>query len=148
MSWFAQNATVVLVHGAWADGTCWHKVILALRKEGLKVTCAPIPLTSLTEDISALPRRTDYSLIQGRSFRLHRATTKALSTPRAPKVHPTMPDVISGSRFDSPWLAAILTGSITLRVRIAQVCPATKRVTTTIMGTASESANSRTAKSD
>ena len=56
MSSFAQNATVVLVHGAWADGTWWHKVILPLRKEGLEVTCAPIPLTSLTEDIAALQR--------------------------------------------------------------------------------------------
>jgi pimeloyl-ACP methyl ester carboxylesterase len=54
MSSFAQNATIVLVHGAWADGSCWHKVILPLRKEGLKVACAPIPLTSLTEDIAGL----------------------------------------------------------------------------------------------
>jgi pimeloyl-ACP methyl ester carboxylesterase len=54
MSSFVQNATIVLVHGAWADGSCWHKVILPLRKEGLEVTCAPIPLTSLTEDIAAL----------------------------------------------------------------------------------------------
>jgi hypothetical protein len=56
MSSFAQNATIILVHGAWADGSCWHNVILPLRKEGLKVTCAPIPLTSLTEDIAALQR--------------------------------------------------------------------------------------------
>jgi len=56
MSSFAQNATIVLVHGAWADGSCWQNVILPLRKESLKVTCAPIPLTSLTEDIAALQR--------------------------------------------------------------------------------------------
>jgi pimeloyl-ACP methyl ester carboxylesterase len=56
MSSFVQNATIVLVHGAWSDGSCWHKVILPLRKEGLTVTCAPIPLTSLTEDIAALQR--------------------------------------------------------------------------------------------
>ncbi len=56
MSSFAQNAAIVLVHGAWADGSCWQNVILPLRKEGLKVTCAPIPLTSLTEDIAALQR--------------------------------------------------------------------------------------------
>ena len=56
MSSFAQNATIILVHGAWADGSCWHNVILPLRKEGLKVTCAPIPLTSLTEGIAALQR--------------------------------------------------------------------------------------------
>jgi pimeloyl-ACP methyl ester carboxylesterase len=54
MSSFAPNSTIVLVHGAWADGTCWQKVILPLREAGLKVTCAPIPLTSLSEDIAAL----------------------------------------------------------------------------------------------
>jgi pimeloyl-ACP methyl ester carboxylesterase len=51
-----QNGTVVLVHGAWADGSCWANVILPLRRHGLKVTCAPIPLTSFTEDIAALQR--------------------------------------------------------------------------------------------
>jgi pimeloyl-ACP methyl ester carboxylesterase len=56
MSSFAQNATIVLVHGAWADGSCWRDVILPLRREGLDVTCAPIPLTSLAEDIAALQR--------------------------------------------------------------------------------------------
>ncbi|HTU48338.1 MAG TPA: alpha/beta hydrolase [Bryobacteraceae bacterium] len=56
MSSFAPKATVVLVHGAWADGSCWQNLILPLRKEGLKVTCAPIPLTSFTEDIAALER--------------------------------------------------------------------------------------------
>ena len=56
MSTFAPESTIVLVHGAWADGSCWDKVILPLRKEGLRVTCAPIPLTSLTEDIAALER--------------------------------------------------------------------------------------------
>ncbi len=56
MSSFAQDAAVVLVHGAWADSSCWQNVILPLRKEGLKVVCAPIPLTSLTDDIAALER--------------------------------------------------------------------------------------------
>ena len=59
MSSFAQNATVVLVHGAWADGSCWQNVILTLCKEGLRVTCAPIPLTSLSDDIAALQRVLD-----------------------------------------------------------------------------------------
>jgi pimeloyl-ACP methyl ester carboxylesterase len=51
-----QKAMIVLVHGAWADGSCWQKVILPLRKEGLGVICAPLPLTSLTEDIATLER--------------------------------------------------------------------------------------------
>jgi pimeloyl-ACP methyl ester carboxylesterase len=55
-------SSIVLVHGAWADGSCWQNVILPLRKEGFKVTCAPVPLTSLSDDIAALDRvleRTD-----------------------------------------------------------------------------------------
>jgi pimeloyl-ACP methyl ester carboxylesterase len=56
LSSFSQNATIVLVHGAWADGSCWQNVILPLRKEGLQLTCAPLPLTSLTDDITALQR--------------------------------------------------------------------------------------------
>ena len=56
MSTFAPNATVVFAHGAWADGSCWQKVILPLQKEGLGVICAPLPLTSLSDDIAALER--------------------------------------------------------------------------------------------
>jgi pimeloyl-ACP methyl ester carboxylesterase len=56
MSAFGLNATVVLAHGAWADGSCWQKIILPLEKEGLEVICAPLPLTSLSEDIAALER--------------------------------------------------------------------------------------------
>src|SRR6202008_672412 len=51
-----QNGTVVLVHGAWADGSCWSNVILPLRLQGLNVISAPIPLTSLTNDATALRR--------------------------------------------------------------------------------------------
>jgi pimeloyl-ACP methyl ester carboxylesterase len=51
-----QNGTVVLVHAAWADGSCWSNLILPLRNQGLQVTAAPIPLTSLTDDTAALRR--------------------------------------------------------------------------------------------
>ncbi len=56
MNPYLQDASVVLVHGAWADGSCWNNVILPLRHHGLKVTAAPIPLTSLTDDAAALRR--------------------------------------------------------------------------------------------
>jgi pimeloyl-ACP methyl ester carboxylesterase len=52
----AENGTIVLVHGAWADGSCWQNVILPLRGLGLDVMCAPLPLTSLTDDIASLSR--------------------------------------------------------------------------------------------
>jgi pimeloyl-ACP methyl ester carboxylesterase len=58
----AMNATVVLVHGAWADGSSWARVITPLQSKGLKTMAAPIPLTSLSDDVAALERaleRTD-----------------------------------------------------------------------------------------
>ncbi|HUB02135.1 MAG TPA: alpha/beta hydrolase [Terriglobales bacterium] len=54
VSEFPQNSTIVLVHGAWADGSCWRKVIIPLQQHGLNVICAPIPLTTLTNDTTAL----------------------------------------------------------------------------------------------
>ncbi len=62
MNLFSKNATVILVHGAWADGSSWNRVILPLQHQGLKVICAPIPLTSLSDDVAAVNRvlgRTD-----------------------------------------------------------------------------------------
>jgi pimeloyl-ACP methyl ester carboxylesterase len=52
----AENGTIVLVHGAWADGSCWQNVILPLKRLGVNVLCAQLPLTSLTDDIAALSR--------------------------------------------------------------------------------------------
>jgi pimeloyl-ACP methyl ester carboxylesterase len=51
---FPENSTIVLVHAAWADGTCWSNIVLPLERRGLKVVCAPIPLASLTNDAAAL----------------------------------------------------------------------------------------------
>src|SRR5882757_5536410 len=50
------NVSVVLVHGAWADGSSWSKVIGALKAEGARVIAAPLPLTSLADDVAALDR--------------------------------------------------------------------------------------------
>jgi pimeloyl-ACP methyl ester carboxylesterase len=53
---FPENRTVIVAHGAWADGSSWKEVILALGKQGLQVVAAPLPLTSLSDDIAALNR--------------------------------------------------------------------------------------------
>jgi pimeloyl-ACP methyl ester carboxylesterase len=50
------NATVVLVHGAWADGSSWAKVIMALAESGVEAVAAPLPLTSFQDDVAALDR--------------------------------------------------------------------------------------------
>ena len=53
---FSKNATVVVVHGAWADGSSWQAIVHPLEERGLKVIAAPIPLTSLSDDAAALKR--------------------------------------------------------------------------------------------
>jgi pimeloyl-ACP methyl ester carboxylesterase len=50
------DASVVLVHGAWADGSSWAKVIGPLATNGVKVVAAPLPLTSFHDDVAALDR--------------------------------------------------------------------------------------------
>jgi pimeloyl-ACP methyl ester carboxylesterase len=53
------DVSVVLVHGAWADGSSWGAVIAALKKDGVKVVAAPLPLTSLADDVAAVNRSLD-----------------------------------------------------------------------------------------
>jgi len=50
------DVSVVLAHGAWADGSSWARVITALKGEGTKTVAAPLPLTSLANDVAALNR--------------------------------------------------------------------------------------------
>lgn len=47
---------IVLVHGAWADGSSWRAVMEPLQAAGLNVAAAPLPLTSLSDDVAALER--------------------------------------------------------------------------------------------
>ncbi len=54
-----KDASVVVVHGAWADGSSWARVVSALKAEGANVSAAPLPLTSLADDVAALNRSLD-----------------------------------------------------------------------------------------
>src|SRR6478609_952964 len=47
---------VVIVHGAWADGSSWSKVIPLLQAKGLHVVAVQNPLTSLADDVAATKR--------------------------------------------------------------------------------------------
>ena len=57
-AWATSRVTgnVVLVHGAYADGSCWAKVIPLLQNAGLTVTSVQNPLTSLADDVAATKR--------------------------------------------------------------------------------------------
>src|SRR5271167_4349253 len=52
----SKDVSVVLVHGAWADGSSWAKVIAPLAASGIKAIAAPLPLTSFADDVAALDR--------------------------------------------------------------------------------------------
>lgn len=45
---------IILVHGAWADGSCWSGVIERLRAAGYSVRAPQFPLTSLADDVARL----------------------------------------------------------------------------------------------
>jgi pimeloyl-ACP methyl ester carboxylesterase len=45
---------IVLVHGAWADGSSWTAVIEGLQADGYRVTAPQFPLTSLADDVGRL----------------------------------------------------------------------------------------------
>jgi pimeloyl-ACP methyl ester carboxylesterase len=86
-----KKANVLLVHGAWADGSCWAKVILLLQAKGIDVTAAQIPLTSLSDDIAV--------------------TKRLLSTLKEPTVlvgHSYGGAVITGAAVKSPQVKALV----------------------------------------
>ena len=51
--------TAVLVHGAFADGSSWNKIIPLLQAQGLKVVAVQNPLTSLADDVAFAKRAID-----------------------------------------------------------------------------------------
>jgi pimeloyl-ACP methyl ester carboxylesterase len=55
----APQTTVVLVHGAFADGSSWNKIIPKLQAKGLKVVSVQNPLSSLADDVAATRRVLD-----------------------------------------------------------------------------------------
>jgi pimeloyl-ACP methyl ester carboxylesterase len=47
---------VILVHGAWADGSSWSKIIPLLNAKGMNVVAVQLPLTSLADDAATVKR--------------------------------------------------------------------------------------------
>jgi len=63
---------VVLVHGAWADGSCWSGVIERLQADGYTVTAPQLPETSLAADVAkvrhVLTRQSGPTILAGHSY--------------------------------------------------------------------------------
>ena len=63
---------IILIHGAWADGSCWSDVIERLQNDGYNVTAPQFPLTSLADDVARLRQVLDLqegpSVVVGHSY--------------------------------------------------------------------------------
>jgi pimeloyl-ACP methyl ester carboxylesterase len=63
---------IVLVHGAWADGSCWSGVIERLQADGFQVRAPQFPLTSLADDVARLRQVLDFqdgpTVVVGHSY--------------------------------------------------------------------------------
>ena len=68
----SDKPNVVLVHGAWADGSSWSEVIRSLQAAGFTVTAPQFPLTSLAADVArlrqVLTRQTGPTIVAGHSY--------------------------------------------------------------------------------
>src|SRR5258708_3903282 len=63
---------IVLVHGAWADGSCWSGVIERLQADGFQVRAPQFPLTSLADDVTRLRQVLEFqdgpTIVAGHSY--------------------------------------------------------------------------------
>ena len=63
---------ILLVHGAWADGSCWSGVIERLQADGYHVTAPQFPMTSLADDVARLRQVLDLqdgpTIVAGHSY--------------------------------------------------------------------------------
>ena len=68
----SDKTSIVLVHGAWADGSCWSAVIESLQARGYTVTAPQFPETSLRDDVArlrqVLRRQTGPVIVVGHSY--------------------------------------------------------------------------------
>lgn len=78
---------IVLVHGAWADGSCWSGVIERLQADGHTVTAPQFPMTSLEDDVSrlrhVLARQDGPTIVVGHSYGGQIITALGVDAPNA-----------------------------------------------------------------
>jgi len=68
----SDRPNIILVHGAWADGSCWESVIERLQTEGFHVRAPQFPLSSLADDVARLRQVLDFqdgpTIVVGHSY--------------------------------------------------------------------------------
>jgi pimeloyl-ACP methyl ester carboxylesterase len=68
----SDRPNIVLVHGAWADGSCWNGVIERLQAQGFEVRAPQFPLSSLADDVARLRQVLEFqdgpTIVVGHSY--------------------------------------------------------------------------------
>src|SRR3989442_7967776 len=81
----SEQPNIVLVHGAWADGSSWSAVIQALQAAGYNVTAPQFPETSLADDVArlrqVLARQSGPTVVAGHSYGGHIMTALGSEAP-------------------------------------------------------------------
>jgi pimeloyl-ACP methyl ester carboxylesterase len=82
-----ERPNIVLVHGAWADGSSWSGVIERLQADGYHVTAPQFPMTSLADDVARLRHVLDLqdgpTVVAGHSYGGHIMTALGTDAPNA-----------------------------------------------------------------
>jgi len=135
-----EDVSVVLAHGAWADGSSWARVITALAADAVKVFAAPLPLTSLADDVAALNRSLDRTegpiVLAGHAYagavialaRPERVKALVYVTALAPDegescvsvMEPFPPSMLASTNVPSPYDAPGAAGGPDLFIKIDQ----------------------------
>jgi pimeloyl-ACP methyl ester carboxylesterase len=81
----SDRPNVVLVHGAWADGSCWSGVIERLQAQGFQVRAPQFPLSSLAADVARLRQVLEFqdgpTVVAGHSYGGHIMTALGEDAP-------------------------------------------------------------------
>src|SRR5215469_14418367 len=92
---------IVLVHGAWADGSCWSSVIERLQADGYHVTAPQLPMTALADDVARLRQVLDLqdgpTIVAAHSYGGQIPTALGTDACRS-RSHPGQPDLGAADR--------------------------------------------------
>ena len=112
------TTNIVLVHGLWADGSSWSKVIPILQKEGHRVIAVQLPLHSLADDVATVKRAIDLIggpvILVGHSYGGEVITNAAYNNPNvkglvyiaaiAPKEGQSLSNIVDVSKLPKNFL--------------------------------------------
>src|SRR2546421_9001721 len=82
----SDRPNIVLVHGAWADGSCWNGVIERLQAQEFEVRAPQFPLSSLADDLARLRQVLEFqdgpTIVVGHSYGGQIITALASDAPK------------------------------------------------------------------